>query len=153
MRWIVGMLCITVALLVVACDPGMTIRQAQTRNDSRTGLGTIGPRVAIRVKTTRQLIRGGLVRPGGHGHQLDGFSPCGYERRVGNAKTLLHEYFATTGKLSESDSTGEYGNHESLVPSRRGRARDLSAGHRVARALSNWQQGRDCSNNPPQRSE
>jgi len=49
------MLCIAVALLVVACDPGMTIRQAQTRNDSRTGLGTIGSRVAITVKTTRQL--------------------------------------------------------------------------------------------------
>jgi len=40
---------------------------------------------------------------------------------------------------------------ESLVPSRRRRTRNLSAARRVARALSNWQQGTDCSNNPPQR--
>jgi hypothetical protein len=56
MKWIVGTLYTIVALLVVACDPGMTIRQAQNHNDNRAGLGTLGPRVVVNVKTTRQLF-------------------------------------------------------------------------------------------------
>jgi hypothetical protein len=34
----------------------MTIRQAQTSNESRTRLGTVAARVTIRVKTTHQLF-------------------------------------------------------------------------------------------------
>ena len=56
MRATVTALSVGIVLLLVGCDPGMTIRQAQASNDSRTPLGTVGPRVTIRVKTTHQLF-------------------------------------------------------------------------------------------------
>lgn len=43
-------------ILLVGCDPGMTIHQAQLQNDGRASINSVSGPVTVYVKTTRQLI-------------------------------------------------------------------------------------------------
>lgn len=47
---------VSMPLLMVACDPGMTIRQVKFPDDARGANPTTTPSVVVNIKPTRQLI-------------------------------------------------------------------------------------------------
>jgi hypothetical protein len=51
----VRILAAVIAILAVACDPGMTIRQTKSPHEGTSGIGAAGAQVAIDVKTSHPL--------------------------------------------------------------------------------------------------
>ncbi|MGC2832488.1 MAG: hypothetical protein WB994_22835, partial [Candidatus Acidiferrum sp.] len=47
---------VSMPLLMVACDPGMTIRQVKSPDDARGANPTTALSVVVKIKSTRQLI-------------------------------------------------------------------------------------------------
>ncbi len=52
----VRMFVVLVMVLLVACDPGMTIRQAKSPHEGTSGISAGGAQVVLEVKTSHQLI-------------------------------------------------------------------------------------------------
>ena len=56
MRLVRGALFITIPVLLIACDPGVSIHQIKSQDQTAVGSNTPNTKVAVNVTTTRQLI-------------------------------------------------------------------------------------------------
>ena len=54
---------VLVLILVVGCDPGITVRQIDSSVESESAAATTIPKISVEVKTTSQLIGQRLYDP------------------------------------------------------------------------------------------